>query len=162
MLWVLAVIEQFITIFIKCILVLYLSSLLHNFLSFKFGPLLQVTSTLTFAAACASAGITVLIDNDLANCYQNHCARFETATAMAFISWFSVSPSFLLNFWSLASRWEVSKSNSSTLLLTWYGRFFFPFSFLLTMGWFLFPFSVFLSFFWLSHFEHLYFHLYMV
>ncbi|RWR81508.1 CASP-like protein 5A2 [Cinnamomum micranthum f. kanehirae] len=63
-----------------------------------------VTSTLTFAAACASAGITVLIDNDLANCYQNHCARFETATAMAFISWFSVSPSFLLNFWSLASR----------------------------------------------------------
>ncbi|KAF5177819.1 Casp-like protein [Thalictrum thalictroides] len=63
-----------------------------------------MTSTLTFAAACASAGITVLIGNDLNECAHNHCTSFETATAMAFISWFSVSPSFLLNFWSLASR----------------------------------------------------------
>ncbi|CAB4284282.1 unnamed protein product [Prunus armeniaca] len=65
---------------------------------------MQITSTLTFAAACASAGITVLIANDLNKCDVNHCKRFETATAMAFISWFAVSPSFLLNFWSLASR----------------------------------------------------------
>lgn len=63
-----------------------------------------ITSTLTFAAACASAGITVLIGNDLNICAENHCASFETATAMAFISWFAVSASFLLNFWSLASR----------------------------------------------------------
>lgn len=63
-----------------------------------------ITSTLTFAAACASAGITVLIANDLNKCGFNHCKRFETATAMAFISWFAVSPTFLLNFWSLASR----------------------------------------------------------
>lgn len=63
-----------------------------------------ITSTLTFAAACASAGITVLIDNDLGVCRQNHCAEFETATGMAFISWFTALPSFLLNFWSLASR----------------------------------------------------------
>ncbi|XP_042489595.1 CASP-like protein 5A2 [Macadamia integrifolia] len=63
-----------------------------------------ITATLTFAAACASAGITVLIGDDLNDCAQNHCARFETATAMAFLSWFTVSPSFLLNFWSLASR----------------------------------------------------------
>ncbi|XP_065867110.1 CASP-like protein 5A2 [Euphorbia lathyris] len=63
-----------------------------------------ITSTLTFAAACASAGITVLIDNDLGSCSQNHCVQFETATAMAFISWFTALPSFLLNFWSLASR----------------------------------------------------------
>ncbi|KAJ9684611.1 hypothetical protein PVL29_016867 [Vitis rotundifolia] len=63
-----------------------------------------ITSTLTFAAACASAGITVLIGNDLDNCAVNHCTRFETATAMAFLSWFAVSPSFLLNFWSLASK----------------------------------------------------------
>ncbi|GLT89775.1 hypothetical protein SLE2022_077460 [Rubroshorea leprosula] len=62
-----------------------------------------ITSTLTFAAACASAGITVLIGSDLNKCALNHCTRFETATAMAFISWFAVSPSFLLNFWSLAS-----------------------------------------------------------
>ncbi|KAG8376564.1 hypothetical protein BUALT_Bualt09G0076500 [Buddleja alternifolia] len=63
-----------------------------------------VTSTLTFAAACASAGITVLIGNDLDKCNLNHCTRFMSATAMAFLSWFAVSPSFLLNFWSLASR----------------------------------------------------------
>ncbi|XP_010542592.1 PREDICTED: CASP-like protein 5A2 [Tarenaya hassleriana] len=63
-----------------------------------------VTSTLTFAAACASAGITVLIDNDLNSCAQNHCVQFETSTALAFISWFAALPSFLFNFWSLASR----------------------------------------------------------
>ncbi|XP_021289553.1 CASP-like protein 5A1 [Herrania umbratica] len=63
-----------------------------------------ITSTLTFAAACASAGITVLIGNDLDKCAMNHCTKFETATAMAFISWFAMSPSFLLNFWSLASQ----------------------------------------------------------
>ncbi|KAJ7976958.1 CASP-like protein [Quillaja saponaria] len=63
-----------------------------------------ITSTLTFAAACSSAGITILIDPDLNKCHWNHRARFETATAMAFLSWFSVSPSFLLNFWSLASH----------------------------------------------------------
>ncbi|XP_044509859.1 CASP-like protein 5A1 [Mangifera indica] len=63
-----------------------------------------ITSTLTFAAACASAGITVLIRNDLNRCAVNHCTRFETATAMAFISCFAISPSFLLNFWSLASQ----------------------------------------------------------
>ncbi|KAG2308460.1 hypothetical protein Bca52824_028208 [Brassica carinata] len=63
-----------------------------------------VTSTLTFAAACASAGITVLIDNDLNSCSQNHCVQFETSTALAFISWFAALPSFLFNFWSLASR----------------------------------------------------------
>lgn len=64
----------------------------------------QVTSNLTFAAACASAGITVLIGNDLGACGRNHCTEFETATAMAFLSWFAALPSFLLNFWSLASR----------------------------------------------------------
>ncbi|CAF1831940.1 hypothetical protein Bca4012_030239 [Brassica carinata] len=45
-----------------------------------------VTSTMTFAAACASAGITVLIDNDLNSCSANHCVQFETSTALAFIS----------------------------------------------------------------------------
>ncbi|CDP06743.1 unnamed protein product [Coffea canephora] len=63
-----------------------------------------ITSTLTFAAACASAGITVLIGNDLDRCSVNHCKRFMSATAMAFLSWFAVSPSFFLNFWSLASQ----------------------------------------------------------
>ncbi|KAJ8570814.1 hypothetical protein K7X08_037786 [Anisodus acutangulus] len=63
-----------------------------------------ITSTLTFAAACASAGITVLISNDLDKCKVNHCTRFMSATAMAFLSWFAASPSFFMNFWSLASR----------------------------------------------------------
>ncbi|XP_062172858.1 CASP-like protein 5A2 [Alnus glutinosa] len=63
-----------------------------------------ITSTLTFAAACASAGITVLIDNDFGVCAQNHCMEFQTATGMAYISWFAALPSFLLNFWSLASQ----------------------------------------------------------
>ena len=57
----------------------------------------QIISTLTFAAACASAGITVLIDNDLDKCFVNHCARFQTATAMAYISCFAMILSFLLN-----------------------------------------------------------------
>ncbi|CAN4126141.1 unnamed protein product [Withania somnifera] len=63
-----------------------------------------IISTLTFAAACASAGITVLISNDLDKCKVNHCTRFMSATAMAFLSWFAASPSFFMNFWSLASR----------------------------------------------------------
>ncbi|KAF6167856.1 hypothetical protein GIB67_027634 [Kingdonia uniflora] len=63
-----------------------------------------ISSTLTFSAACASAGITVLIGSDLHECKNNHCRQFQSATAMAFISWFAVSPSFLLNFWTLASR----------------------------------------------------------
>ncbi|XP_021746012.1 CASP-like protein 5A2 [Chenopodium quinoa] len=63
-----------------------------------------ITSTLIFSAACASAGITVLIGNDLQSCSKNHCAQFETSTGMAFMTWFAALPSFLLNFWSLASR----------------------------------------------------------
>ncbi|XP_048610479.1 CASP-like protein 5A2 isoform X2 [Brassica napus] len=73
-----------------------------------------VTSTMTFAAACASAGITVLIDNDLNSCSANHCVQFETSTALAFISWFArlntrsvptrvhiVTGFFFLLIWSL-------------------------------------------------------------
>ncbi|CAN6311425.1 unnamed protein product [Urochloa humidicola] len=63
-----------------------------------------ITGTITLGAACASAGITVLIGNDLNICAENHCASFETATAMAFISWFALAPSCILNFWSMTSR----------------------------------------------------------
>lgn len=69
---------------------------------FSIGDL--ITGTLTLGAACASAGITVLIGNDLEMCAGNHCASFMTATAMAFISWFALAPSCVLNFWSVASR----------------------------------------------------------
>ncbi|KAL9677142.1 hypothetical protein QQ045_005369 [Rhodiola kirilowii] len=63
-----------------------------------------ITSTLTFAAACAAAGITILVSNDLDRCAENPCTRFKAATATAFVSWFFVSPSFLFNYWSLASQ----------------------------------------------------------
>lgn len=62
-----------------------------------------VTSTMTFAGACAAAGITVLIDNDLNQCGPNHCNRFEAATAMAFMSWVATTISFFLSFWLLAT-----------------------------------------------------------
>lgn len=92
--------------------------------------LLQVTSTLTFAAACASAGITVLIGNDLGICNQNHCLQFETSTAMAFLSWFTALPSFLLNFWSLASRWMTPQLGfhfiCGTCVLTLFASFGMP------------------------------------
>ncbi|KAG2269490.1 hypothetical protein Bca52824_064045 [Brassica carinata] len=54
-------------------------------------------------ASYATAGLTVLIDNDLNSCSANHCVQFETSTALAFISWFAALPSFLFNFWSLSS-----------------------------------------------------------
>jgi hypothetical protein len=63
-----------------------------------------VTSTMTFAAACSAAGITVLIDNDLKECGPNHCSRFEAAVAMAFLGWITISLSFFFSFWVLASR----------------------------------------------------------
>lgn len=62
-----------------------------------------VTATLTFAAACASAGIVVLIGNDIGLCKENPCANYEAAIIMAFLSWFMVSISFLLTFWLLAT-----------------------------------------------------------
>ncbi|GFZ14308.1 uncharacterized protein family [Actinidia rufa] len=62
-----------------------------------------ITLTLTFASACASAGVMVLVGNDLNQCTENHCARYESATAMAFMSWFAVFPVFILNFWTLAA-----------------------------------------------------------
>ncbi|KAJ7526977.1 hypothetical protein O6H91_16G030100 [Diphasiastrum complanatum] len=63
-----------------------------------------VTSTLSLAAACASAGITVLIDNDLNECGPNHCGKYEAAVAMTFLTWALASISFFLTFWLLATR----------------------------------------------------------
>lgn len=62
-----------------------------------------VTSTMTLAGACATAGITVLIDNDLNDCAQNHCGKYEAAATMAFLSWVTAAPSFLLTFWLMAT-----------------------------------------------------------
>nr|XP_020185833.1 CASP-like protein 5A2 [Aegilops tauschii subsp. strangulata] len=56
-----------------------------------------VTGALTFAAASGSAGITILLDDDLMLCSENHCPSFMAATAMAFFSWFAIAPSCLFN-----------------------------------------------------------------
>ncbi|OEL32897.1 CASP-like protein 5A2 [Dichanthelium oligosanthes] len=61
-----------------------------------------ITCGVTFSGACAAAGITVLIDNDLNICSENHCSSFQTAVAMAFMCSFSLSPSFILNLRSFA------------------------------------------------------------
>ncbi|KAJ7539950.1 hypothetical protein O6H91_11G116700 [Diphasiastrum complanatum] len=63
-----------------------------------------VTGTLTLAAACSSAGITVLIDNDLGECAPNHCGKYEVAVAMTFLTWVFITISFFLTFWLLATR----------------------------------------------------------
>ncbi|KAJ7559993.1 hypothetical protein O6H91_04G110200 [Diphasiastrum complanatum] len=63
-----------------------------------------VTATLTLAAACASAGITVLIDNDLGACAQNHCGRYEVAVSTTFLTWVLITMSFFFTFWLLATR----------------------------------------------------------
>ncbi|XBJ20520.1 hypothetical protein VPH35_011334 [Triticum aestivum] len=51
----------------------------------------------TFAAASGSAGITILLNDDLMMCSENHCPSFMAATAMAFFSWFAIAPSCLFN-----------------------------------------------------------------
>ncbi|CAL4913179.1 unnamed protein product [Urochloa decumbens] len=63
----------------------------------------MITCAGTFSGACAAAGITVLIDNDLNICSENHCSSFQTAVAMGFMCSFCIAPSFMLNFWSVAS-----------------------------------------------------------
>uniref|UniRef100_A0ACD5V727 Uncharacterized protein n=1 Tax=Avena sativa TaxID=4498 RepID=A0ACD5V727_AVESA len=63
-----------------------------------------VTGSLTLSAACASAGVTCLIGSDVQMCEGNPCARFMTAVAMAFLSWFALAPSFLFNFGFMASK----------------------------------------------------------
>ncbi|XP_024376145.1 CASP-like protein 5A2 isoform X1 [Physcomitrium patens] len=63
-----------------------------------------VISMMTFAGACAAAGIVVLIHNDLDQCRSNHCGRFAVAAAMAFMSWIATTLSFVLAFWLFATR----------------------------------------------------------
>ncbi|TVU48005.1 hypothetical protein EJB05_07624, partial [Eragrostis curvula] len=61
-----------------------------------------ITGGITLSAACAAAAITVLIDNDLDICDENHCAAFQSAVAMTFMCWFSMVPTSLLNLFSMA------------------------------------------------------------
>ncbi|KAM3372529.1 hypothetical protein ACQJBY_019428 [Aegilops geniculata] len=67
-----------------------------------------VTGAMIFSASCGSAGITVLLDNDLRACPGNHCPSFMTATAMAFLCWFVCVPSGIISLW-----WAVYKIQRS-------------------------------------------------
>ncbi|KAH7435832.1 hypothetical protein KP509_06G080800 [Ceratopteris richardii] len=64
-----------------------------------------VTAVITFAGACASAGIAVLVGRDVHHgCDTNYCGRYATAAGMAFLSWLLISISFVFTFWLLATR----------------------------------------------------------
>ncbi|KAM3383652.1 hypothetical protein ACQJBY_008375 [Aegilops geniculata] len=59
-----------------------------------------VTGALSFAAASGSAAMTTLINNDLLLCSENHCPTYMAATTMAFLSWFAIAPSCVINLWA--------------------------------------------------------------
>ncbi|KNA12711.1 hypothetical protein SOVF_123480 isoform A [Spinacia oleracea] len=63
----------------------------------------MISSLLMFSGACASAGITVLVNADQQDCSMNHCVQFQTSTCMAFVTWCIDLPSFMLSFWSFAA-----------------------------------------------------------
>lgn len=70
--------------------------------------LLQVTAILSLAAACSSAGVTVLYSRDLNYCgppAHLPCSRFQIAVAFAFISWFLLAVSSIVMFWLLGAVW---------------------------------------------------------
>ncbi|KAF8395166.1 hypothetical protein HHK36_019107 [Tetracentron sinense] len=68
-----------------------------------------VTATLALAAACSSAGVTVLyvrdLDLDFCGLQPHHlpCGKFQISVALAFISWFLIALSSHVMFWLLAS-----------------------------------------------------------
>ncbi|GMN41425.1 hypothetical protein TIFTF001_010647 [Ficus carica] len=65
-----------------------------------------VTAILSLAAACSSAGVTVLYSKDLDICNSPPhlpCNRFQISVALAFISWFLLAVSSLVMFWLLGA-----------------------------------------------------------
>eukprot|EP00268_Persea_americana_P057575 TRINITY_DN6903_c0_g3_i1.p1 TRINITY_DN6903_c0_g3~~TRINITY_DN6903_c0_g3_i1.p1 ORF type:complete len:154 (+),score=29.32 TRINITY_DN6903_c0_g3_i1:402-863(+) len=64
-----------------------------------------VTATLSLAAACSSAGVTVLFTRDTTFCKESFipCARFQISIVLAFITWLLIAMSSLVMFWLLAS-----------------------------------------------------------
>ncbi|KAF3777617.1 CASP-like protein 5B2 [Nymphaea thermarum] len=68
-----------------------------------------VTATLSLAAACSSAGVTVLYAKDVGYCSSSKmqqplpCQRFQLSVALAFGTWFLIALSSLIMFWLLAS-----------------------------------------------------------
>ncbi|XP_028762344.1 CASP-like protein 5B3 isoform X2 [Neltuma alba] len=63
-----------------------------------------ITSTLSLAAASASAGVTVLYFNDLGHCnFGEECQKYQISVAFAFMSWITILISSLIMLWLLAS-----------------------------------------------------------
>ncbi|OIW09746.1 hypothetical protein TanjilG_14269 [Lupinus angustifolius] len=64
----------------------------------------MILSYLTLAAACSTASVTdLLLDADGSYCPSKLCDRYQLSAAMAFLSWFLSSASFLFNFWLFPS-----------------------------------------------------------
>ncbi|MCO5562685.1 hypothetical protein L7F22_016313 [Adiantum nelumboides] len=64
-----------------------------------------VTAVITFAGACASAGIAVVVGKDDHQGWDtNYCGRYAAVAGMAFLSWLLITTSFLFTFWLLATR----------------------------------------------------------
>eukprot|EP00249_Psilotum_nudum_P034478 c53576_g1_i1 orf=269-709(-) len=64
-----------------------------------------ITAVVSFASACASTAITVLLVRDTSDgCAINYCGKFAVAAVMAFLNWMLISASFLSTFWVLATR----------------------------------------------------------
>ncbi|KAF5737183.1 CASP-like protein [Tripterygium wilfordii] len=65
-----------------------------------------VTSMLSLAAACSSAGVAVLYAKDLPVCRQQlhlPCGRFEISILLAFTTWILIAISSHVMFWIVAS-----------------------------------------------------------
>ncbi|XP_031484612.1 CASP-like protein 5B2 [Nymphaea colorata] len=66
-----------------------------------------VTAILSLAAACSSAGVTVLYARDVGYCNNKNapmpCQKFQLSVALAFGTWFLIALSSLIMFWLLAS-----------------------------------------------------------
>lgn len=67
-----------------------------------FSHLMQLTATLLLAAACSSAGVTVLFLRDVDICKKNpelSSVRYTISVAMAFAAWLLVAKSSLVMLW---------------------------------------------------------------
>ncbi|KAH1223844.1 CASP-like protein 5C2 [Glycine max] len=64
----------------------------------------MMLSCLSLAAACSTASIAdLLLDAGGSHCPPKLCGRYQLSAAMAFLSWFLSSVSFLFNFWLFSS-----------------------------------------------------------
>ncbi|XP_058752667.1 CASP-like protein 5B3 [Vicia villosa] len=62
-----------------------------------------VISTLSLAAASASAGVTIYYFNDMGNCHFVECQKYQISVVFAILSWISASMSSLIMLWLLGA-----------------------------------------------------------